>query len=188
MTMCRASRVDKADGSDSDRVMAALSDAAVIDVTAADQSRVKVGCRTGGNHVKMPWQRAACSGLKCAIPLWMACSRNPPAGQVRDCVLEPANAARSAGAGHTIWWLACPPGGRGRMGDRSTHEGWSEAGTGHRGVGWHRQGLRRGNACGRLSGCSEHQRHYASRRDHSRAIGARRALHPVVHGWFVTFC
>jgi hypothetical protein len=48
--------VDKADGSDSDRVMAALSDAAVIDVTAADQSRVKVGCRTGGNHVKMPWQ------------------------------------------------------------------------------------------------------------------------------------
>jgi len=61
--------VDKADGSDSDRVMAALSDAAVIDVTAADQSRVKVGCRTGGNHVKMPWQRAACSGLNCAIPL-----------------------------------------------------------------------------------------------------------------------
>jgi len=93
MTMCRASRVDKADGSDSGRVMAALSDAAVIDVTAADQSRVKVGCRTGGNHVKMPWQRAACSGLKCAIPLWMACSRNPPAGQVRDCVLEPAHAA-----------------------------------------------------------------------------------------------
>jgi hypothetical protein len=70
MTMCRASRVDKADGSDSGRVMAALSDAAVIDVTAADQSRVKAGCRTGGNHVKMPWQRAACSGLKCAIPLW----------------------------------------------------------------------------------------------------------------------
>ena len=38
------------------------------------------------------------------------------------------------------------------------------------------------------SGRSERQRHYASRRDHSRAIGARRALHPVVHGWFVTFC
>jgi hypothetical protein len=51
--------MDKADGSDSGRVMAALSDAAVIDVTAADQSRVKVGCRTRGNHVKMPWQRAA---------------------------------------------------------------------------------------------------------------------------------
>jgi hypothetical protein len=49
--------VDKADGNDSGRVMAALSDAAVIDVTAADQSRVKVGCRTRGNHVKMPWQR-----------------------------------------------------------------------------------------------------------------------------------
>jgi len=80
--------VDKADGSDSGRVVAALSDAAVIDVTAADQSRVKAGCRTGGNHVKMPWQRAACSGLKCAIPLQVACSRNPPAGQVRDCVLE----------------------------------------------------------------------------------------------------
>src|SRR5689334_11187394 len=72
MTMCRASRVDKADGSDSGRVIAALSDAAVIDVTAADQSRVKVGCRTGGNHVKMPWQRAACSGLSCAIPLQVA--------------------------------------------------------------------------------------------------------------------
>jgi len=51
MTMCRASRVDKADGSDSGRVMAALSDAAVIDVTAADQSRVTVGCGTRGNHV-----------------------------------------------------------------------------------------------------------------------------------------
>jgi hypothetical protein len=95
-------RVDKADGSDSGRVMAALSDAAVIDVTAADQSGVKVGCRTGGNHVKMPWQRAACSGLKCAIPLWAACSRNPPAGQVRDCVLDPAHAAGFAGAGNTI--------------------------------------------------------------------------------------
>ena len=95
----QAARVDKADGSDSDRVMAALSDAAVIDVTAADQSRVKVGCRTGGNHVKMPWQRAACSGLKCAIPLQVACSRNPPAGQVRDCALEPAHAAGSAGGG-----------------------------------------------------------------------------------------
>jgi len=95
-------RVDKADGSDSGRVMAALSDAAVIDVTAADQSGVKVGCRTRGNHVKMPWQWAACSGLKCAIPLWAACSRNPPAGQVRDCVLEPAYAAGSAGTGNTI--------------------------------------------------------------------------------------
>jgi len=29
------------------------------------------------------------------------------------------------------------------MGDRSAHERRSEAGTGHRGVGWHRQGLRR---------------------------------------------
>jgi len=188
MTMCRASRVDKADGSDSGRVMAALSDAAVIDVTAADQSRVKVGCRTGGNHVKMPWQRAACSGLKCAIPLWMACSRNPPAGQVRDCVLEPAHAAGPQVPGtRSGGWLARRAAGAGR-GDRSTREGRSEAGIGHRGVGWHRQGLRRGNACGRLSGCSERQRHYASRRDHSRAIGARRALHPVVHGWFVTFC
>jgi hypothetical protein len=66
-------RVDKADGSDSGRVMAALSDAAVIDVTAADQSRVKAGCRTRGNHVKMPWQRAACSGLKCAsLCGWLA--------------------------------------------------------------------------------------------------------------------
>jgi hypothetical protein len=73
-------RVDKADGSDSGRVMAALSDAAVIDVTAADQSRVKVGCRTRGNHVKMPWQRAACSGLKCANPLWVAC---PPGCRVQ---------------------------------------------------------------------------------------------------------
>ena len=42
--------------------------AAVIDVTPADQSRVTAGCRTRGNHVKMPW-RAAGSGLKCAIPL-----------------------------------------------------------------------------------------------------------------------
>src|ERR1700750_2787538 len=83
-------RVDKADGSDSDRVMAGLSDAAVIDVTAAHQSRVKVVWRTGGNPVKMPWQRAACSGLKSAIPLQAACSRNSPAGQVGDCVLEPA--------------------------------------------------------------------------------------------------
>ena len=56
-------RMDKADGSDSDRVMAALSHAAaVIDVTAADQSRVKAGCRTRGNHVKMPWQRAPAPG------------------------------------------------------------------------------------------------------------------------------
>ena len=75
MTMCRAgrtgrdawiifrllnriaaqpARVDKADGSDSGRVMAALSDAAVVDVIAADQSRVKAGCRTRGNHMKMP--------------------------------------------------------------------------------------------------------------------------------------
>jgi hypothetical protein len=46
--------VDKADGSDSGRVMAALSDAAVVDVIAADQSRVKAGCRTRGNHMKMP--------------------------------------------------------------------------------------------------------------------------------------
>jgi hypothetical protein len=67
-------RVDKADGSDSGRVMAALSDAAVIDVTAADQSRVKAGCRTRGDQVKMPWQPAACSGLKCAIPVLVACS------------------------------------------------------------------------------------------------------------------
>jgi hypothetical protein len=81
-------RVGKADGSDSGRVMDALSHAAVIDVTAADQSRVKAGCRTRGNHVKMPWQRAACSGLRCAIFLWV--------------VLEPAHAAGSAGAGHTI--------------------------------------------------------------------------------------
>jgi hypothetical protein len=109
MTMCRAcrtgawrvddisplnrvaaqpARVGKADGSDSGRVMDALSHAAVIDVTAADQSRVKAGCRTRGNHVKMPWQRAACSGLRCAIFLWV--------------VLEPAHAAGSAGAGHTI--------------------------------------------------------------------------------------
>jgi site-specific recombinase XerC len=63
MTMCRASRVDKADGSDSGRVMAALSDAAVIDVTAADQSRVKAGCRTGGNHVKMPWRLSTIAGF-----------------------------------------------------------------------------------------------------------------------------
>ena len=91
----RPARVDNADGSNSGRVMAALSHAAVIDVTAADQSRVKAGCRTRGNHVKMPWQRAACSELKCAIPFWVACSRNPPAGQVRDCVLEPAHAAGS---------------------------------------------------------------------------------------------
>jgi len=70
--------VDKAGGSHSGRVMAGLSHAAaVIDVTAADQSRVKAGCRTRGNHVKMPWQRAACSGLKCAIPLRVTCSRNP---------------------------------------------------------------------------------------------------------------
>jgi hypothetical protein len=55
-------RVDKAGGSDSGRVMAALSDAAVIDVTAADQSHVKAGCRTRGNHVKMPWQRAPAPG------------------------------------------------------------------------------------------------------------------------------
>jgi hypothetical protein len=61
--------VDKADGSDSGRGMTGLPEAAVIDVTAADQSRVKAGCRTRGNHVKMPWQRAACFGLKCAIPL-----------------------------------------------------------------------------------------------------------------------
>jgi hypothetical protein len=88
MTMCRAgrtaawrvdhipprnritaqpARVDKAGGSYSGRVMAALSHAAVIDVTAADQSPVKADCRTRGNHVKMPWQRAACSGLKCAV-------------------------------------------------------------------------------------------------------------------------
>jgi len=92
-------RVDKADGSDSGRVMAGLPDAAVIDVTAADQSDVKAGCRPRGNHVKMPWQRAACSGLECAIPARAACSRNPPAGQVRDCVLEPAHAAGSPGAG-----------------------------------------------------------------------------------------
>jgi hypothetical protein len=50
----RPARVDKADGSDAGRVVAALSDAAVIDVTAADQSRVKADCRTRGNHVKMP--------------------------------------------------------------------------------------------------------------------------------------
>ena|SRR5690348_16531166 len=73
-------RVDKADGSDSGRVMADLSHAAVIDVTAADQSRVKAGCRTRGNHVKMPWQRAVCSGLKCTIPLRVTCSRNPSPG------------------------------------------------------------------------------------------------------------
>ena len=55
-------RVDKADGSYSGHVMAGLSHAAaVIGVTAADQSCVKVGCRTRGNYVKMPWQRAACS-------------------------------------------------------------------------------------------------------------------------------
>ena len=78
-------RVDKADGSDSGRVMAGLPDAAVIDVTAADQSDVKAGCRPRGNHVKMPGQRAACSGLECAIPARATCSRNPPAGQVRDC-------------------------------------------------------------------------------------------------------
>jgi hypothetical protein len=48
--------------------MAALSDAAVIDVTAADQSRVKVGCRTRGNHVKMPWQRAACRSAMRDLP------------------------------------------------------------------------------------------------------------------------
>src|SRR5689334_3738159 len=70
-------RMDKAEGSHSGRVMAAFSRAAVIDVTAADQSRVKAGCRTRGNHVKMPWQRAACSGFKCAIPLRATCSRNP---------------------------------------------------------------------------------------------------------------
>ena len=63
--------------SNSGRVMAALPHAAVIDVTAADQSRVKAGCRIRGKHVKMPWQRAACSGLKRAIPLWVTCSRNP---------------------------------------------------------------------------------------------------------------
>jgi hypothetical protein len=51
-------RVDKADGSYSGRVMAGLSHAAaVIDVTPADQSRVKAGCRTRENHVKTPWQR-----------------------------------------------------------------------------------------------------------------------------------
>jgi len=65
--------------------MAGLPDAAVIDVTAADQSGVKAGCRPRGNHVKMPGQRAACSGLECAIPARATCSRNPPAGQVRDC-------------------------------------------------------------------------------------------------------
>jgi site-specific recombinase XerD len=43
--------------------MAALSDAAVIDVTAADQSRVKAGCRTGGNHVKMPWRLSTIAGF-----------------------------------------------------------------------------------------------------------------------------
>src|ERR1043165_2134172 len=96
-------RGDKADGSYSGRVMADLSHAAaVIDVTAADQSRVKAGCRTRENHVKKPWQRGACSGLKCAIPLWATCSRNSPAGQVLDCVLDPAHAAGSAGAGHTM--------------------------------------------------------------------------------------
>jgi hypothetical protein len=68
-------RVDKADGSSSGRVMAALSHAAVIDVTAADQSRVKAGCRIRGNHVKMTWQRATFSGLECAIPRWVTCSR-----------------------------------------------------------------------------------------------------------------
>ncbi len=94
--------VGKAGGSYSGHVMAGLSHAAVIGVTAADQSRVKAGCRTRGNYVKMPWQRAAFSGLTCAIPLRVACSRNPPAGQVRDCVLEPVHAAGSAGAGHTI--------------------------------------------------------------------------------------
>jgi hypothetical protein len=48
--------VDEAGGSNSGRVMAGLSHAAaVIDVTAADQSRVKADCRTRGNHVKMPW-------------------------------------------------------------------------------------------------------------------------------------
>jgi hypothetical protein len=51
--------VDKADGSYSGRVMAGLSHAAVIDVTAADQSRVKAGCRTRENHVKTPWRRGA---------------------------------------------------------------------------------------------------------------------------------
>jgi hypothetical protein len=73
MTMCRAARVDKADSSDSGRVMAALPHAAVVDVTAADQFRMKAGCRTRGNHVKMPWQ---------------------PGRLLR--------AAGSAGAGHTI--------------------------------------------------------------------------------------
>jgi len=76
--------VDKAGGSNSGRVMAGLTHAAaVIDVTAADQYRVKAGCRTRGNHVKMPWQRAACSGLKCAIPLWVTCLGIP----LPDCGL-----------------------------------------------------------------------------------------------------
>jgi hypothetical protein len=73
--VAQPARVDKADGSNSGLVMAALSHAAVIDVTAADQSRVKADCRTRGNHVKMPWQRAACSGLECAIPQGVTCSR-----------------------------------------------------------------------------------------------------------------
>ena len=36
--------------------MAALSHPAIIGVTAADQSNVKVGCRACGNHMKMPGQ------------------------------------------------------------------------------------------------------------------------------------
>jgi hypothetical protein len=48
--------------------MVALSHAAVIDVTAADQSHVKADCRTRGNHMKMPWQRAACFGVEMRYP------------------------------------------------------------------------------------------------------------------------
>ena len=55
--------------------MAALSRAAVIDVTAAGQPGVKAGCRTRGNHVKTLWRRAACPGLECAIPQGVTCSR-----------------------------------------------------------------------------------------------------------------
>src|SRR6478672_7843811 len=63
-------RVGKADGSCSGRVMAALSHAAaVIDVTAADQSCVKAGCRTRGNHVKMPAGKCWVAEVRRDVPL-----------------------------------------------------------------------------------------------------------------------
>ena len=92
-------RVDKAGGSCSGRVMAALSHAAaVIGVTAADQCCVKAGCRTRGNHVKMPRQQAACS---------RAAKRCPSAHRLRHKgAVRPDHAYPVNMAGSTLTWPA----------------------------------------------------------------------------------